>query len=578
MDLRMDAFSILPSPRPSTLVARASRRAVVVATLLAATLVGGLAGCAGSGSGPSASVSSTPAPPRPRLVVFLVVDGLPMWQVSAYRGQLQPDGFARFLDRGRWFAEAHYGHAFTVTAAGHATMLTGAYPHASGIIGNEWRDITSGESRYCTDDARHTYIGHKTGRLDGTSPANLRVETVGDVLRRVTPAAKVISISGKDRGAILPAGHRGTAYMYMSETGSFASSSYYMAQHPAWLERFNAARPADRYFKAQWAPALADAAYVQSLGDDQPWSGTRPGRLPMTMGAALERPTPAFYATLLRSPFVDAMSLDLARAAIAGEQLGRDDTPDILAVSLSGHDYVNHQWSAESRLSHDHFLQLDRLLQDFFRDLDATVGRDAYLAVLTADHGFMPPPEVSRMRGLEAGHLPSSELLARVNAALEKRYGVARLGRFFSAFALVLDRTLLTQHGLALDEVAEAARAALLAEPAIAAAYTRREMAARSRAGAPFFEAMVKSWNAERSGDVPFALKPNWMFTSSSLATHGSPHRYDTHVPLLFYGPAWVRPGRVDARAEVVDIAPTLAQLLGVAAPAASEGRVLALR
>ncbi|MFT3820521.1 MAG: alkaline phosphatase family protein [Rubrivivax sp.] len=533
-----------------------------------------LAACAAPAGGPSA----TAAQPRPKLLVFLVVDGLPMRQVTGYRDQLQPDGFARFLDRGTWFADAHYGYAYTVTAAGHATMLTGAYPHQSGIIGNDWRDIATGERVYCTGDTRYTYIGHKTAKLDGTSPANLRAETVGDVLRRATPQSKVIAISGKDRGAILPGGHAGTAYMYMSETGSFASSTYYMPAHPAWVDAFNAARPADRYFKADWKPALADADYARSLGDNQPWFGTRPGKLPMTMGAALEQPAPAFYGSLLRSPFVDEMSLAFARAAVAGERLGQRDATDILSVSLSGHDYVNHYWSAESRLSHDHFLHLDRQLQAFFRDLDAAVGKDRYVAVLTADHGFMPAPEVSRMRGLDAGRQSGSELLGRVNAALEQRFGVPQLGRFFSASALVIDRALLAQKNLELAAVAEAARATLAAEPAVVAAYTRQELESGSRAGAPFFDAMARSWHRERSGDVQYALKPNWMFTSSSSnATHGSPHPYDTHVPILMYGPRWLKAARVDQRVETADLAPTLARLLGVATPASAEGKPLPL-
>ena len=172
----------------------------------------------------TAASASSAAPARPRLIVFLVVDGLPMRQVTGYRDQLAPDGLARFLDRGTWFADAHYGHAFTVTAAGHATMLSGAYPHRSGIIGNDWRDPATGEVTYCTGDPSATYIGNETKKLDGTSPKNLRVETVGDVLRRVDPRSKVIGISGKDRGAILPAGKTGIAYMYMAQSGDFAST------------------------------------------------------------------------------------------------------------------------------------------------------------------------------------------------------------------------------------------------------------------------------------------------------------------------------------------------------------------
>jgi predicted AlkP superfamily pyrophosphatase or phosphodiesterase len=527
-----------------------------------------------------AGCASAPTPAdKPRLVVFLVVDGLPQRQVTGYRDQLAPDGFARFLERGAWFSDAHYGHAFTVTAAGHATMLTGAYPHRTGIIGNEWRDVDTGAAVYNTGDTTASYIGHKTNALDGTSPRNLKVETVGDVLRRADPRSKVVAISGKDRGAILPAGKSGTAYMYMGATGLFASSTYYMKEHPAWVEAFNAQKPADRYFKAEWTPLLAPAAYARSVPDDQPWFGPRGGKLPMMMGVpADEAPGPAFYSALLRSPFADTLSLEFARAAIAGEQLGRDDAPDILVVSLSGHDYVNHAYSAESRLSHDHLLQLDRLLQGFFRDLDASVGKDNYIAVLTADHGFMPAPEWSQQQGRDAGRLSGSQLLARMNAELERGFGAARLVPFMSASALVLDRKLIAQRGLGFDTVADAVRTMLVADPAIAAAYTRRELEAGSRAGAPFFEQMQKTWHKDVSGDVQYVLKPYWMLTSSTaIATHGSPHPYDTNVPILMYGPRWVKPGRIDQHVEVVDIAPTLARWLQVAAPAASEGRPLPL-
>jgi predicted AlkP superfamily pyrophosphatase or phosphodiesterase len=523
-----------------------------------------------------ASCAAVSTPARPKLVVLFVIDGLPQRQVAAYRDQLAPDGFARFLDRGAWFEQAHYGYAFTVTGAGHATVLSGAYPHRSGIIGNEWLDLATGQAMYCTADPSATYIGHKTAALDGTSPRNLKVETLGDVLRRVDARSKVIAVSGKDRAAILPAGHSGTAYMYMSESGQFASTTYYMREHPAWVQVFNGAKPADRYFRAEWNPLLPEAGYAADVPDDQPWFGPGGGRLPMTMGLAEAAPDPRFYAALLASPFADALTLDFARAAIAGEQLGADDVPDILSISLSGHDYVNHRWSAESRLSHDHFLQLDRLLQAFFADLDRTVGRDNYVAVLTADHGFMPAPEVSQARGQSAGRLSSSQVLAAVNAALEQRFHAPRLVAGMSASALVLDRRQLAARGLDFDTVAGAARDALLAQPQFAAAYTRQELQAGSRTGAPFFEQMRNTWHPDVSGDVQYVTRPYWMF-GTAVATHGSPYEYDTHVPLLFWGPAWVQAGARPARVETADIAPTLARLLHVPAPAASEGRPLPL-
>ena len=525
------------------------------------------------------SAAAPAAPSKPKLIVLIAIDGLPQRQVLQYRDQLAPDGFNRFLERGSWFSDARYGHSFTVTGPGHATMLTGAYPHRSGIIGNEWRDLKTGEREYCTGDTSATYIGHRTNPLDGTSPKSLKVETVGDVLRRASPLSKVITVSGKDRGAILPAGKTGTAYMYMSSTGQFASSTYYMPEHPAWVHAFNARRPADRYFKQEWKALLPEAAYSRSLPDNQPWFGPAGGALPSRFGMPDDdAPGPNFYGSLLRGPFADALSLDFARAALAGEQLGQDVAPDILSISLSGHDYVNHAYSAESRLSHDHVLQLDRLLERFFHDLDTAVGKNQYVAVLTADHGFMPAVQVSAQQGLPTGRIDGAQTLANINKGLERAFGPGKWVMSYSGSSLLLDHRLLAQKGLDANSVADAARALLLVEPGFAAAYTRTEMRSGVRAADPLFSALEKSWHPDVSGDVQYALKPHWLFGARATgAVHGSPYDYDNHVPIFLYGPAWIGKGRVDRRVEVVDIAPTLAALLGVAAPVTAEGQVLPL-
>jgi predicted AlkP superfamily pyrophosphatase or phosphodiesterase len=541
----------------------------------ATLLCGLLAIC--SSTNLAAAGEAVPAQGRPKLIVLITIDGLPQRQILSYRDQLAPDGFNRFLQRGSWFANAHYGHAFTVTAPGHATLLTGAYPHRTGIIGNEWRDSQTGQSEYCTGDTSASYIGHATKPMDGTSPKNLKVETVGDVLRRANPLSRVVAISGKDRGAILPAGKTGTAYIYMSSTGQFASSTYYMPKHPAWVDAFNAARPADRYFRMEWKALLPEAAYAQSLPDNQPWFGPAGGGLPTRFSAPDDLvPGPNFYGSLLRGPFADALALDFARAALEGEKLGEDAAPDILSVSLSGHDYVNHAYSAESRLSHDHVLQLDRLLQAFWRDLDAKVGKDQYMAVLTADHGFMPAVEYSAQQGLPTGRVDGTQVLANLNKGLEPRFGPGKWVMGYSGSSLLLDKNLLAQHGLGATDVADAARALLLAEPGFAAAYTRAELQSGSRAGAPFFTPLQNAWHPDVSGDVQYMLKPNWKFgLRSNGTTHGSPHAYDTHVPILLYGPAWIGKGRIDKRVEVVDIAATLADLLGVHPPATAQGQRL---
>jgi len=554
----------------------------------------------GCGTAPTA-----PTPP-PKLVVLVVIDGLPMRQVTGYRDQLSPDGFRRFLDRGTWFANAHYGHGHTVTAAGHAVMLTGAYPQRTGIISNEWRDPNTGAPVYCTGDEAHQYLENKTAPLAGTSPKNLRAESVGDVLRGVQPGSRVVGISGKDRGAILPAGKLGTAYMYMSESGQFASSSYYMKAHPQWVKTFNAAKPADAYFKQSWTPLLpgydcpeADAsrlpppagvkqagggpapacAYARSVPDGKEWqvNSGNGNKLPALIGDKNEKPGPLFYGNLLATPFADALTLAFARAAIEGEALGQDDVPDILSVSLSSHDYVNHAFGPESRLSHDHMLQLDLHLQAFFRYLDAKVGVGNYVAVLTADHGFADTPEWSASKGLDAGRLNPGQTLAWLNTGLSQKFGDGKWALGWSGGGILLDSKLIAAKKLNPAAVDKEAKTLLLQVDGIADVFTREQYLSQD-VSTPFLVAMRKSWHPDIASSLQVVVKPNWLISSRiGGSSHGTPHAYDTHVPILSYGPRWVGQGQVNTRVEVADIAPTLAGLLRVRVPAQSEGKVLPL-
>jgi len=214
-------------------------------------------------------------------------------------------------------------------------------------------------------------------------------------------------------------------------------------------------------------------------------------------------------------------------------------------------------------------------LQAFFADLDAKVGRDNYIAMLTADHGFMPAPEYSQAQGRDAGRVNGGQVLTRVNDGLEKRFGPGNWVSY-SGSSLLFNKQLLAQTKVDAQALAEEARHLLLAEPGFAAAYTRRELESGSAAGRPYFDPMRKSWHPQVSGDVQYILKPYWMF-GTGTATHGSPYEYDTHVPILAWGPRWVKPGRVDSRVGVVDIAPTVARWLGVAAPSSAEGQPLPL-
>ena len=521
-----------------------------------------------------------PAKAAPKLVLALVVDGLPAEQVQRYRSQFGQGGLRRLLEQGAAFSNAHQAHGVTVTAVGHASILSGAYPYQHGVIGNNWIDPASKNAVYCTEDARYTYLHEETKAGDGTSPMRLRVDTLGDQLRYASGnRAKVVAVSGKDRGAILLAGKTGTAYMYMDKTGNFASSSYYMAAHPQWVQQYQAGRPQDRYYGKTWKPLLADAAYAGDAPDDLfPATPASPNRFPFSFYSDSGNIDGDYYNRLKASPYLDELTLEFARAAVEGERLGSNanGVTDLLGVSLSAHDYVNHAYGPESKMSHDHLQRLDRMLADFMSYLDRKLGAGNVLVVLTADHGFPNTPEFVQANKGDAGRVDAAKLTTALNAALAARYGHAKLAIAQSAPNWHLDYAAIDQLGVARAEVENTAARFLRAQDGVAEVYTRSQFEADALGATRMALLVRRAWNRELSGDLVVINKPNWYFSSGSSGTsHGSPYAYDTSVPLLLSGRKWIKPGYYGQYAETVDIAPTLANILRLRPPAGSEGRVL---
>ncbi|MES2899214.1 MAG: alkaline phosphatase family protein [Pseudomonadota bacterium] len=525
-----------------------------------------------------AASAATPAA-KPKLVVVLVVDGLPYEQVVRYRHQFGQGGFRRLLEQGASFNDAHQAHGMTLTAVGHAAILTGAYPNRHGIIGNNWIDAKTGKQVYCTDDINHTYIGEKTDKDDGTSPARLRVPTLGDELRYASGnRAKVLTVSGKDRGAILLAGKTGTAYMYMEESGNFASSSYYMKSHPGWVSSFAAGKPQDRYYGKSWTPMLDEAAYV---GDSPEIPNPKPdtvSNFPIKYDSKDGKPDAGYYRRLKLGPYVDELTLDFARAAVVGENLGKNPAgvPDLLGISLSSHDYVNHSFGPESKMSHDHLQQVDRMLAGFFGFLDKRIGMDNVLVVLTADHGFANVPEYTQARGIDAARLEGGKLGEGLAAHLAQKFAVEGLMRKASMPTVFFDYELAERRNIKRADLEDAAARYVLAQPGVDEVFTRTQLEAGNTGATRVGQLMQRAWHRQLSGDLLVVIKPNWIFSYGSGGTsHGTPHAYDTNVPLILMGQRWIAPGSYGEYAETVDIAPTLSHLLELRKPSASVGRVL---
>jgi hypothetical protein len=506
---------------------------------------------------------------RPRLVVVIAVDQLRADYMDRFRPYFSPGGFNLFLTRGARYAQARYEHATTSTCPGHAVILTGSYAMVNGIIANDWYDVRRGRETYCAEDTTTALIGSSE---PGRSPRNLFGGTVGDVLKLATAGrSRVVTVSAKDRSAIMLGGHLADAAYWIVDT-LFVTSTYYRADLPGWARKFNASGAISRYFGTRWERILPAAAYASLGPDDGPGEADESG-----MGLTFPHPiegTDAFD----HSPFLNDVVAEFAMRAVTAEELGRDTVPDILAVSFSANDRVGHTFGPESHEVMDVTVRLDRTLRTFFMHLDRTVGLANTLIVLTADHGVGPMPEtLRRLRpSAAARRLHPAVIDSAVRHALQARWGAAP-GPGWVVYhdppLLYLNLAAMASRRIPPEDARRVAQAAVQGIPGVHEVLTAAELS-RDR-GAGSMSGPVRSFHPERSGDLYYQLQPYWMADDeASGAGHGSGWGYDQQVPLLWFG-GRIASGVRQGPAAVADIAPTLSALLGLLAPGGSQGRVL---
>jgi hypothetical protein len=568
-------------------------------------------------------LSSAVSPRAPRLLVLVVFDQLRGDYLERWEPLFGKDGFHRLLDDGAWFTNCHYPYAHTVTGAGHASLLTGCSPDKHGIVGNDWWERRLGRRVGCVDSERYEQVPPATRGFEngnnrvvqaGTSPERLLAPTLGEALKKATGGrARVVSISFKDRSAILPAGRRTDAcYWLDSESGQFVTSTYYRGRLHPWVAALNDAKPANRWFGRDWQRLRPEIDYARSSGpDDMEGEGTgvRQGRtFPHLMTGGDKEPGSAYYHALFNSPFGNELLLELAKRAIDAEHLGNGPFPDLLCISFSSNDAVGHTWGPDSQEVLDVTLRSDLIVRDLLSHLDARVGAGRYVVALTADHGICPLPEVSRGRRIPPGKSylalgpdsPPPELDRGIQAARIPVEGVDglvnRANRFLNAtFAgegreahwfeiallpwLWLNHGELRARGLDSAEVEKKLAEWLTTQPGIQTVYTRSQLLAPLSAGDELGQSVRRSFHTDRCGELFVVNKPYYLFMGSGSSTfatgtnHGTPHAYDTHVPLLVYGPG-IPGGPRSERVTPQAIAAIFAYFLGIPPPEAAEATV----
>jgi len=515
---------------------------------------------------------------RPKLIVFIAVDQLRGDMPLRFRDRFS-GGLKRLLDQGVVYTQAHYQHATTFTAVGHATLATGGSAAQHGMAANDWYDAATKREVYCVEDDRHKLLGLPGAPHDGTSPRNLTSSTFGDELVVATNGqSRVFAVSGKDRGAILCGGHLGKAFWYASSSGEFVTSTYYYDEYPTWVAEWNRAKPALLYREAQWDLLYDRDTYLLADRDDRPFERSFKN-LGRTFPHPLQHDKPSdFYSALRFTPMSDELALDFARRLVVEEQLGGGKATDVLAISLAATDYIGHAFGPNSLEAEDNLMRIDHQLGELLAFLDQQIGADRMLVVLTSDHGVNAAPEHTLALGMNSGRLQPSEFLATVNAALQRRFGVDQplvIG-FFNP-GLYLDLDLLKEKGLEVVAVERAVAEEMLSVAGISKAFTRTDMLAGNIPPDPIAAKVYRAFHPTRSGNVLLVQDVSWyMYASPEVFSgmHGSPYAYDTYVPIIFAG-AGIKPQMVERPVGPEDVAATIAGYLGIDPPSGSVGTAL---
>lgn len=532
---------------------------------------------------------------KPRLILQITVDALRADLPRRFERHYGEGGWRYLLDQGLNYVNAHYRHANTETIVGHVSLATGAYPADHGMVANVWLDRTDNVLHYNVEDNMHQLLTsgggvdkakeidptQRAARSDGRSPRAIRVSTFSDELSSHSGGrAKVFAVSIKDRGAISLAGHAGKAFWFSKATGEFVTSDYYYDRYPDWVVTWNAKKYPQRFAGTEWKLTGTVDEYMFGKADDRPWETDFPGwgrTFPHAYGPGDGK----YFTTLLTlSPAGDELTLDFAKELIENEGLGKDAVTDYLAISFSSTDYVNHLFGPSSLEAEENQRRLDRTLAELFRYIDERVGLANTLIVLSADHGSPEVPGYLNELGIEAGYF-DTQALDRQPAieALKKRFGIGEelIETYFHPY-LYLNRSIIAKKGLDQGEVERALAAEIIKFPGIALAVSSSALLKGDVPDTWQMDAVLRNHDPDRSGDIYIVFAPHTFINDfdglSVAATHGSPWRYDTHVPVIFTG-GGISAAKIARPVTPYDIAPTLSAFLGITPPSGSAGNPL---
>jgi predicted AlkP superfamily pyrophosphatase or phosphodiesterase len=517
---------------------------------------------------------------KPKLVVGIVVDQMRQEYLYRFESKFGEGGFKRLAGKGFMLTNAHYNYVPTYTGPGHASVYSGTTPSVHGIIGNDWWDKGLKKQVNCVEDDRQKPVGNPEGNGD-VSPWRMLSSTITDELKISSQKrSKVIGISVKDRGAVLPAGHMADgAYWYDGKSGKFITSTYYKNTLPPWVDTFNGLKLADSYLNQTWNTVLPITQYTESSQDESPYERKLQGKerpvFPYNLNEL--RKTNGDFDLLAATPFGDDLLTEFAKSTIAGEQMGKDSDTDFLAISYSCPDIVGHAMGPNSIEIEDTYIRLDKNIEDLLKTLDKEVGENNYVVFLTADHAVAEVPQYLKDNRIPAGNFAVSSLEVNLNDFLQKYFPGKKIIEKISNDQIFLNQDLFVgdpkSAGIDLLIATELIGNYLQSVEGVGQVFSKAILKQGAYNETGIKGMMVRGYNFKRSGDIAFQLEPNWISGGGAQGTtHGSAYSYDTHVPILFYGKG-VKQGHSSSYHAITDIAPTLSVLLKIKFPSGCTGQ-----
>ena len=489
----------------------------------------------------------------PKLVVGIVVDQMRYDYIHRFWNEFGNGGFKKLINEGFFCRNAKFGYMPTFTGPGHASIFTGTTPSVHGIIANNWYDKHSNQLVYCAGDGtRHTVCNceHQTTDIISSegqmSPHHMLTTTIGDEIKLFNSDNIVIGLSLKDRGAILSAGHSADAAYWMDKNGDWITSSYYMNDLPEWLISYQQRVNVTDYLQGNW--------------ENKNFSHNLNTLLSQKGGGSIKT-----------TPLGNTILKDLAIEVISSENMGKDNNLDFLTVSFSSTDYIGHKYGPHSEEIKDTYIKLDEDISQFLIFLEQKVGKNNLLVFITADHGVVSEPKELSERNIPSGYYNANNMIKDLEDYLKEYFNLPEKIEIISNYSnnqIFLNHDFVLENSdIALEHIQDLCAKFILNYEWVKNTYTADQLF-KHEYNNSHHSLIQQGFNQKRSGDVVIAVQSGWLSSGweSGGTSHGSSYSYDTHVPLIFWG-GLIKPGILDRRVNIRDIAPTICLLLGVAHP-----------